>query len=413
MNPGGGLRAALASRPSGAALLALSLVALASFGVLGVGRGGSIPQSDFDFFYAGGRCWRKGESPYRRENLQRSVLELLVLEDAGFPYPPQSAAVYVPFALFSHPIAKWLWLLLALVSAGAIAWICAVPLLGPPASGRSGGPGVPMLVAALILGCPFTAHAAWLGGSCLLAAAFLIASWTCLERGRPGIGGILLGLATFKPQLALLPILWLILERRWKVLAVGAGTALLMAVPAMVVSGPVGAFTEWLSALSYSSQRKTLDGYWTQMGLDRFLRSLGLVVPDLLPLAILSTVALWLIRTRIDRRDVFPLLMGIAFQFIYLHDTDLVTLYPIVPAFVRHLRDRPPALGLAGLLAAVVCFPTRFIRSFDFEVLAFLRIPALLALVVWLLLLSMRRIRESAGTPEAQAPPPGLETSPT
>ena len=410
MNPGGGLRAALASRTSGAVLLALSLAALASFGVLGVGRGGSIPQSDFDFFYAAGRCWRNGESPYRREILQRSVLELLVLEDAGFPYPPQSAAVYVPFAFFPHPVAKRLWLLVALASAGVIAWICAVALLGSP---PSGGPGVPLLVAALILGCPFTAHAAWLGGSCLLAAAFLIASWTCLERARPVLGGILLGLATFKPQLALLPVLWLILERRWKVLAVGAGTALLMAVPAMVVSGPAGAFTEWLSALSYSSQRKTLDGYWTQMGLDRFLRSLGLVVPDLLPLAVVSTVALWLIRKRLDPRDVFPLLMGIAFQFVYLHDSDLVTLYPIVPAFARHLRDRPAALGLAGLLAAAVCFPTRFMRRFDFEVLAFLRIPALLALVVWLLLLSMRRVRESAQTPEAQAPLQGLETSPT
>lgn len=412
MNPGGGLRALLASRAFGAGLLALSVVALACFGVLGVGRGNSIPQSDFDFFYAGGRCWRSGDSPYRRELLQRSIQEIVVLEDAGFPYPPQSASVYVPFAFFPHPIARRLWLLLALASAGVIAWICA-GLLGQPPSGRPSGPGVPLLVAGLILGCPFTAHAAWLGGSCLLAAAFLIASWTCLERGRAVLGGILLGLATFKPQMALLPVLWLILERRWKVLAVGAGTALLMAVPAMVVSGPAGAFVEWLNALSYSSQRKTLDGYWTQMGLDRFLRSLGLVVPDLLPLAVLSTVALWLIRKRIDPRDVFPLLMGIAFQFIYLHDTDLVTLYPIVPAFARHLRGRPRALGVAGLLAAVVCFPTRYIRSFDFEVPAFLRIPALLGLVVWLLLLSMRKARESAGPAEAPAPPQGLETSPT
>jgi len=372
--------------------------------VVGVGRPkiAKDDPSDNLYFYTAGLCWKQGRSPYDAKILMGSGRGITDIKDSGIAYPPQSSSLFVLLALFSPSGGGAVWTLLNLASLAALAWLCAVPFRRPPAA-PDAEPWIDprWLIAALVVGNPFPSHVLWKGGSSLVAAALLAGAWACAERDRWKLGGLLLGLATFKPQLALLPILWLLLERRWKILAAGFVAALLFSLPAFRANGVVGAYMEWLGGMKYAVQQKG-GAALSEMELRRFLGIVGLPLPDLLLLAPVAAVGLWMARARIVIPDRFPLLIGIAFQFIYLHDGDLVTLSPIIPAYYRHLAGRPRRWTLLALaLAAIVCFPQRLLRRPGIELLPFIRIPAVTALVVWLLFLSLE---ETSAAPPRMAP---------
>jgi hypothetical protein len=147
--------------------------------------------------------------------------------------------------------------------------------------------------------------------------------------------------------------------------------------------------------LTYAAGRSGLDSYWSEMGLARFAQAAGITLPSLMACAPLGVLALWIARSRIAPGDWYPLLLGIAFQFIYLHDSDLPVLSPIVPAVLHHARTRGGGRVAIGL-AAVLMFPQRALRSPDFEALGFVRIPVLALLLGWLLVRSLRETEEQA-----------------
>ena len=240
----------------------------------------------------------------------------------------------------------------------------------------------------------------------MLAGALLVSAWTAIVKDRRILGGVLLGLATFKPQLALLPVLWLLLERQWKVLAIGAATAMVMSVPAFMVSGIWGSYVEWFSMLGIAKAKAAFEGIWAEMEWRRFFIAAGLRLPDLLFVAPVATVALWMARNRIVLDDRYPLILGIAFQFIYLHDGDLMAISPMASSYFRRLRGKASGWLAVALLLALFT-PQRLLRRSGVDALGHIRIPALALLWAWLLVMALqeRRLNTPVGAPAALPPP--------
>jgi hypothetical protein len=239
-----------------------------------------------------------------------------------------------------------------------------------------------------------------------LAGALLVSAWTAIVKDRRILGGVLLGLATFKPQLALLPVIWLLLEREWKVLAIGSTTAMVMSVPAFIASGVSGSYVEWCSMLGIARDKAVFEGIWAETEWRRFFIAAGLPLPDLLLVAPAATLAVWMVRDRIVLDDRYPLILGIAFQFIYLHDGDLMAISPMASSYLRRLRGKASG-WLAVALLLVLCTPQRLLRRSGVDALAHIRIPALALLWAWLLVMALqeRRLNTPVDSPNALPPP--------
>jgi len=251
-----------------------------------------------------------------------------------------------------------------------------------------------------------------MGQSSLVAAAALFSGWIVIHRGRWIAGGALIGLSTLKPQLAFLPIVWLLLERRGKELALGAAAAISAAAPAIRVSGAVGAYRDWLGTLSrVSSCPDSAPGAAHLFRIHNVFASLGILLPSFLPLAVAATAVLWWYRARLLEADVFPLLMGVTMLFGFSSDYDLVALAPFVPAYWRHLRNRDGSALGAGLLMLLLFIPQRIFVPSGIPLLIHFRVFIVLFLTTWLLILSLResrRRRAGQPLPEPARPAPAV-----
>src|SRR5262249_27506490 len=221
----------------------------------------------------------------------------------------------------------------------------------------------------------------------------LVLGWHYSRQGRWLIGGLLLAVSTIKPQLSLLALLWLALERRWLVLgAAGIGILALAAVP-MVVSGPVEVFSEWGAATrAYVSGPYNVLGSRMVFGLRNLLYAAGIDAPNLLLAPILLCAVLWHFRSSVSDQDVLAILVSLALLFGFAHSYDIAALAPLVPAFWRHVRTRAAASLVALIAMAVVTFPNSLLESYASPWLLHARVLALCAVLFWLVLMSAKQV---------------------
>jgi hypothetical protein len=288
-----------------------------------------------------------------------------------------------------------------------LAALCATPPKFETDLGVSDpGPGARWLIPALILGNPFTAHVLWFGQTSLIATASLAGGWVWARRGNAWLGGALIAIGTIKPQLAILVILWLVFERRWKVLAIAAAVALLMSLPQILVIGPIGALTEWLAAIGrYQQYHFNELGYIHLFGLQNFLAIIGFEVPPLLPIGVAAMAVLWWLRKRIEDPDILPLLIGLTLLFGISHDYDLSALALLLPAFWRHLRGKKVRAFAAVSLMLVLFSPQRLFWApprpdvvlsapLQDAILVQYKVLIVLVFVIWLFMLALRQSSE-------------------
>lgn len=222
-------------------LVALSTLSLILFGIIGIGRGASKLNFDGAILYAAGRAWLMGLNPYNQDFLIKSVAgikEIDSLESGAFFYPPHSAPLCMFAGLFDYSVAKYIWLGLNLLSIAAIIFMTVRTLNQHQNNSENqlGG----WIVAAIIIGNPFTSHAVWMGQTSLMAFAATMGAWFFSQRQKFVWAGICLGIASFNPQICLLLCIWFLLERNWKILAVAFATATIMsAYPLVLYGGPL------------------------------------------------------------------------------------------------------------------------------------------------------------------------------
>jgi hypothetical protein len=213
--------------------LVLTLLALA----LLAARFRLKPDDPGDFFpvWVGAGEVLHGHDPYGEEVSQRIQLRMYgrtltryELEHGKdqhrFAYPAYTAFIVAPFTLLSYNTARALvcGTFAILIALSIPFWMRAVGWRPPP----------PMLawILVIVLLSPVSARGLQLVQIGLLAGFLLSAAALAVARNHLLLAGILLAAASMKPQLALLPMLWLVLwslsgrEKRWPLLLGLGGT---------------------------------------------------------------------------------------------------------------------------------------------------------------------------------------------
>jgi hypothetical protein len=288
-------------------------------------------------------------------------------------------------------------ILIASLCVLATKWVTNAEVSRPATS----APATRWLMPALVLGNPFMQHQLWLGQMTIWACVFLTWAWYFAVRKREIVAGALLALATMKPNLAPLPLLWLVLERRWKTLVSASVFGVLLSLPVWADLGPIGATRQWMHALSTYSPAVTSAsgpganelGHPHVIGLPSALVSVGIPMPGqgvLLGVATVFTIGLWLGRRRIVADDVFGLLVALELGFVFAHDAELLYLVPTAAAVWLHVAHRSRARLAAALCTLVLFVPQRFLRGIDSPLLQHWRTAIVLIAIASLIWMSWR-----------------------
>jgi alpha-1,2-mannosyltransferase len=353
-------------------LFIAALSALIYFGLLGRALGPS--NEDFAVLHFAARSWLTGLDPYR------PAFRLTPRDDVVlFPYPPQSAALLVPFGFLRLDAAALVW---RCVNLAAIAVIVGLTVRRLRAS-EAPAPGMNelLVVAALVIGNSFTTKVVWQGQTSLVILAAVMTMWEAIP-GRWVLAGICLAIAGLKPQAAVLFAVWLLLERQWRVLAAAAVATLLMAAYPFLTQGMVGSVSSWWTAVQgYGTEGPNALGSPRVVTLQSLVYTLGVQLPNLALVAVISTLVLWRFRNRFSRNAVPGLLLGLSVTFISGHDQDYVWLIPLATTLWIHAKRNPQRAVVLALLLVLVLTPLRLLRMGDLEALYHWRTALVLVLM--------------------------------
>ncbi|MEQ8753382.1 MAG: glycosyltransferase family 87 protein [Coleofasciculus sp. G1-WW12-02] len=349
---------------------------------------------DTKYLYVAGLSWWEGSNAYDPNVASRLGANQSL---GSFFYPPQIAPLCLLLGAFPWTQAKVVMTLVNGISAGVLAYFSVLLVKQPQVKQlRVPGSGAVWFIPAIVLANPFTLNVIVLGQTTLIVAAALVGGWYYAYRDKWVLSGILIAISTIKPQLSLLVILWFLLERRWRILAVAAVTTLIFCLVPMAISGPIEVFFDWFATLG---KHKTIFanvlGTGGVFSLQDLFYAAGIKVPPLLPLGIVLTGLLWWYRSRVIIDDMIGLLMAIALLFGLAHHYDLVVLAPMVAASWRYMHNRPIATWIALGLLFIMLFPRNLVMSFiHSNLLLQYRIVVVLGSTIWFLVMSLKRKSE-------------------
>lgn len=221
------------------------------------GRAFSLPPSDrhgievdFIAFYTAGTFVREGRASQLYDltavtQFQRELATGLG-EDLNGTYgpwwnPPFYALCFVPLSRMPYPMALKAWLGINLICAGG-AWWLLCRMLPDGTSPKSWGL-VPVLLA---LSMPFIYAISHAQNTCtsLLLLAGTVSLW---RAHKPLLAGLLSGLMFYKPQLAVIPAIVLVLDQGWRA-AIGLAVTGMILVLINIAALP-GTLTDYLHRL--------------------------------------------------------------------------------------------------------------------------------------------------------------------
>lgn len=200
---------------------------------------GRVP--DFEFFYEAGWWLAHKGAPDPGLTLDGDAYEARGKLDWYLPFVPRLMS---GLSLLPYTVAGTVWLLINLAALTGLVRLIGRQLLGLPPKDWP----VTLLV-------PFSALALFwywefrLNQADVLTLAMLVGGFVLWERGRRGIGGFWLGLATLMKITPGLIIVWFLLKRQYRTVAV-AGLTVLLAGPVsdVIVFGPrdtVAVYRDW------------------------------------------------------------------------------------------------------------------------------------------------------------------------
>lgn len=366
-------------------LVLISLASLVCFGILGVGRSG---ESGFDFtvMYAGGRAWLEGLNPYNQNDLNKISASI---DDAPFSYPPPSAVFFVSLALLSYPAAKIGWLVLNLLSVAAIVAMTFYSMnQHTKKNGDEIGSGI---MTAFIIGNPITTNVVWQGQTSLIAFAATMAAWFFSQQKKWILAGMCLGLASLKPNICVLVVIWFLLERSWKILAVALGTAGVLSIYPMLVQGPIGTLRAWYERIqTHTSFSANTVGSEHTISLESLLYTIKLHPPSLSLFGVALVIILWIFQKKVQSDDLLAILMALTLTFIFNMDSAYVCTIPIFTSLCSYSYAHWKTLSGTLLLVFLFLFPRRIVRNFDIPVLNHWRTVVVLILLTVVIVLSIQ-----------------------
>ena len=326
--------------------------------------------NDFTFYYAAARLGlAHGWSHLYDLRLQQEQLDAIgshitVAQLARYVSPPPLAWLVTPLTALPYQVAYWVWSAL-LLGALVLAW-----QLAAPGSGRAR---VIFLVAAI--GWLPIIYGLQLGQPALLVAAGVAACYALLKRGRDVEAGAVLCVLVFKPQLALLVPVVLLVSGRWRAFVSSVVVLAAITAVSLVALGPSG-IADYLDRLDYATtiaenQAQTIAGWIHNLGAARVLQGL---------------IAAWTVGVafRLRRRGpavaLSVALIGGLAASPYVHYDDLAMLGLAILLYLRAARGRWVIVYAIALFIAAEGFPVWQagpVLAGELLALALLSIPAL------------------------------------
>ena len=366
-------------------ILTAAAAVMVLLGAFGFGHGGwKSTNADMRFLYLAGLQWTKSHNAYQPSTIEIDDPSLIEAVDRyDYAYPPSSAPLCMLLASRTLPAAKWLMTLINIAAAIALAW-CAALHLRPQMNSSSVDCRLQCIVAALVMGSLPAAFVIWAGQTALLVAACLHAGWMLAQRQRWVAAGVLLALASIKPHLMALALIWLMLEGRWRAVLVAVVVAIARAAWPIFLLGPIDLLQSWLGAVSrYSEGPYNQLGSRMVFGAQNMLWDFGLKAPNLSGLALIGFGLLWKFRQRFSESETLALLIGVSLLFGFSHSYDLVLLAPLVPVLAQRCTGSRFAAGAGFALWLIVTFPTSQLEGATLGHLAQARVIALAIGLLW------------------------------
>ena len=211
------------------------------------GKYGIPLYSDYSSFHATALAWEKGMSLYTPFIYSPALQDMVIpdnpppIHNANLNNPLFTRFVY-PFSLLGTQYSYHAWILVQLFMGFLMVYLLARRTL--PAS--------PLLLPGLLLifSVWFPVFANLLIGQVgIFLFALLAGAWLALDRKREALAGLLLGLALLLKPFVGLIFVWLLLCRRWRVIAYGTGAWLGGVGLALMVFG-VGDILIWVEKMS-------------------------------------------------------------------------------------------------------------------------------------------------------------------
>jgi alpha-1,2-mannosyltransferase len=208
--------------------------------------------SDFVAFYAASKLALQGDPAGIYSITQIHVLEKLIIgADVGlrpWHYPPSFLIIVLPLSLFPYGISFALWILSTLYG---YLWI--VRRIAPH-----------RLTPWLFLAFPPAINNLFYGQNGFFSTIFLGGGLLWLD-SRPFIGGLLLGVLSYKPQLAILIPVALLAGRNWRALLGAAISAISLALISLIVFG-IATWKAFFHNIPYATEvLKYHQEYWSKM----------------------------------------------------------------------------------------------------------------------------------------------------
>jgi hypothetical protein len=373
------------------ALLALALAGVAAlllFGILGVGRADGSGFSDVRYWRSGTSFWLQGGNPYDLAQLLPYATRLGYDGIANFAYPPTAFWMGLPLAGMTPLVAGWTWTLLNLAAVLGIVAGCTrllVSLAGRPATVAEVA-----LITAVMAGSPYTANVIWTGQTTLVISCALIWSWLFAYSGRSVLAGLLLAMASAKPQLAVFPALWLLLDRQWKTLFSAAVCGAALSVVPFMATG-FDTIKLWLQATAaYMNEPTVVMLLSHNLNLasvaQAFHWPLSEQIGPVFMLAGAGVTALlyWRLRQHANAHAIaIGLLMPLSLLCLYGRDYDLAACGPLLAVGLIVSRRSAMHWVIAALLVVGLNVPHRVAEKIDPVYLVYWRPVLLLASILW------------------------------
>ncbi len=202
--------------------------------------------NDFLPRWLGARVWVvEGGNPYDREvsvaaqtMIYGRPANLEAGEDlAHFVYPLPAMLFFVPFGLFSFPVARAMWMTLLELALPALAMLGILIARWRPR---------PLLLTLLVLFSVLWYHglrSVVVGQFAVIEALLMIGALLAIQRDQDAWAGVLLGLSIAKPQMPFLLIpfvlLWAVSRRRWLLILSSLATF------AILMGGSLAIMPDW------------------------------------------------------------------------------------------------------------------------------------------------------------------------
>jgi len=353
---------------------------------------------DLNHFYSAGTCWNIGQNPYDHKLYSKIHEEVAGgPTSAQFYYPPQIIPWFGLLASLNYAKAR---LIITIINVLSVFGITLMTIRVAMFQGQHYSECrkiIPWVIGGIILGAPMIAHLIILGQVVLPVVALVFSGWHLSRKGNDFFSGILLGMATAKPQYVILIFLWLMLERRWIVIGTATGLSVLMALPVFLSFGTLNSIHGWLNAISLyesGSSGGNLLGHYLVMGFPSLLAAIGLPVPGsfiFMIFGVFILAVLWWFRHLFCKEDILGIILGMHCILIYAKYVEMILAIPLLVSLWLHIGHKRKALFFWIGTFFVLFFPTRILIQSEMTYLHHIKSVLLLAILGFLLVMSMKK----------------------